>query len=185
MEKQKKTGLDSLGNVEQIREILFGPQLKELQSKMDKFETKIDQLQQHTDNSLSAMKTELNKRFDEEIQNLQKRIKQNTAQLQEEITDSNEQVIRLERRLQMAMDNKAQELEDAISTNKNHIASSAAELSNALVLLETSLKNDLDAAFNQIDDTKLSKEAMTQMLMDMAMKIQNVALDVSVETPEA
>ncbi len=184
MKADKKAGLESLGNVDQIREILFGTQFKELSTRLEQLERHVQNVEIQFQTSLSELKTDLHERLENELEGGRKRLKQNVSQIQDQINDAGEQAIRLERRLQTTIDNRSQELEDAISANKILIANNAEEVKRTLASVEESLRNEIAQMFSGMDDTKTSKAMLSSLLMDMAMKLQNVSLDVTTAAPD-
>lgn len=185
MEKQQKAGLESLGNVEQIREILFGQQYKELNSRIEEVMQRVDQFQQRLEHELGTLKNECNSRIQSETETMQKRLKQSVVQLQEEITDSNEQTLRLERRLQSAAEQKSQEIEESIDAFKKQWTDSREEIRVSMAAIEQTVQNEIERRLGSLDDAKLSKDLLAQMLMDMAMRVQNVSLEVATEGSDA
>ncbi|MEA2111976.1 MAG: hypothetical protein U9P71_08015 [Campylobacterota bacterium] len=181
MDKSKKNGLDSLGNVDQIRELLFGSQLKEITASIESLNSKFSSLQTSLDASAKVLKDDLTKRIDEDISGMQKRLKQSTSQLKEEITDVSEQSIKLERRMQTASDTRAQDIEETIEANKTVSQRAVSELRDELQKLQEDMKTQLNNIVASVDDKQLSKEMMSEMFMNMAMQVKDVALDVEVQ----
>ncbi len=181
MNKSKKNGLDSLGNVDQIRELLFGSQLKDINASIENLSSKFEALQTNVEASTKVMKDELHKRLEEDTANMQKRLKQSTSQLKEEIVDMNEQTLKLERRIQTAADIGFQELEDTIEANKAASQRSVNELKEELLRTQEHITGQLNNLTVDTDDRHLSKEMMSEMLMNMAMKVKGVTLSVEAE----
>jgi len=184
MEPNKKAGLESLGNVDQIREILFGTQFKELSTRLEQLERHVQNVESQIQVSLSELKTDLHERLENELEGVRKRLKQNVSQIQDQLNDAGEQAVRLERRLQTTLDNRSQELEEAIGTNKTLISGNAEEVRKMLASVEENLRNEITQMLSGMEDTKTSKAMLSSLLMDMAMKLQNVSLDVVTETSD-
>lgn len=185
MDTSKKSGLDSLGNVDQIRELLFGTQLRELTTSIEQLNNKFEALQTSVETAALSMKEELNKRIEEDLSNMQKRLKQSTSQLKEEITDANEQAIKLERRIQSAADTRTQEIEDTIEANKAASQRLINDLKNEFIKMQENIKNQLSSIVTESNDKQLSKEMMSEMLMNMAMQVKGIALKIDEEENQA
>jgi predicted transcriptional regulator len=181
VDKTKKNGLDSLGNVDQIRELLFGTQLKEITTSIEALNSKFTTLQTTVEASAKSLKEELNQRIEDDISSMQKRLKQATSQLKEEITDVSEQSIKLERRVQAAADIRVQDIEETIDANKATSQKAFNELKGELEKLQANVKVQLDSFVNSVDEKQLSKEMMSEMFMNMAMQVKDVALNVTVD----
>jgi predicted nucleic acid-binding Zn-ribbon protein len=178
VDKSKKNGLDSLGNVDQIRELLFGTQLKEITGSIEALSEKFTALQTSVEASTKSLKEELNQRLEDDISSMQKRLKQATSQLKEEITDVSEQTVKLERRVQTAAETRAQDIEETIDANKMAAQKAVNALKDELHTVQENLKQQLNSLLLSVDEKQLSKEMMSEMFMNMAMQVKDVALNV-------
>ncbi len=184
MDNPQKNGLDSLGNIEQIRELLFGSQLAGITAAIDDLNNRFDRLQESVETSLILIKEELNQRMQEDVNALQKRLKQFHTQRQEEINDIHDQTLKLERRMQTAIEVRSQEIEDTIEAGKvaSHREMDAFKIT--LERLHQEMTDQLNALHSDINEQHLSKEKLSELLMNTALQLKGVPLDIEIqETP--
>ncbi len=177
MENPQKNGLDSLGNIEQIRELLFGSQLNGITTAIEDLNNRFDRLQESVETSLILIKEELNQRMQEDLNGMQKRLKQFNTQRQEEVNDIHDQTLKLERRMQTAIEVRSQEIEDTIEANKLASHRELDSLKVALDSVHQEMMDQLHTLHGDINEQQLSKESMSEMLMNMALQIKGVSLD--------
>ena len=86
-ENTNKTNNDigQLGNVDQIREILFGSQTRELNKRFEKIDNDIKRSFDELKNRIEQNQKDINLRLDNEFELVSKKVKNITTQLQEEV----------------------------------------------------------------------------------------------------
>ncbi len=181
MEHVKRNGLDNLGSIDQIRELLFGVQLKEIHQSIQSLENRFNQLEEDMVSSLADLKEGLFKRLDDEMGSMRKHLKQSTVQLQEEITDMQDQSLKLERRMQAASNVRAQEIEDIIEANKIAAYREIDALKGAVDKVHEEMMEQLHHLAESINEQQLSKEMMSELLMNMALQVKGVSLELETE----
>ncbi len=181
MDNSQKNSLDSLGNIEQVRELLFGSQLKNITAAIEDLNGRFDQLQESVETSLILIKEELNQRVKEDLDGMHKRLKQFNAQRQEEIHDVHDQSLKLERRMQTAIEVRSQEIEDSIKANKTALHREVDAIKTALNNVHKEMTEQLHTVQGDISEHQISKEYMGEMLMNMALQFKGVTLDVEAE----
>ncbi|RUM61734.1 MAG: hypothetical protein DSZ03_08055 [Sulfurimonas sp.] len=178
MDNPQKNSLESMGNIEQIRELLFGSQLHSITTAIDELNHRFDQLQENVETSLMLIQDELNQRVKDDIAGMQKRLKQFHTQRQEEMNDMHDQAVKLERRMQTAMEVRSQEIEDTIEAGKVTSRRELDAIKTALDGVHKEMMDQLQVLHEDINERQLSKENVSEMLMNMALQIKGVSLDI-------
>jgi len=141
-------------------------------------------LQEGVETSLVLIKEELSQRMQEDLNGMQKRLKQFHTQRQEEINDIHDQTLKLERRMQTAIEVRSQEIEDTIEVNKLASHRELESLKVALDSVHQEVIDQLNTLHSDLNEQQLSKEGMSEILMNMALQIKGVSLDMEPqETP--
>ncbi len=181
MDNTHKNNLESLGNIEQIRELLFGSQLNSITASIEDLNSRFDRLQESVETSLILIKEELNQRMQEDLTGMQKRLKQFNAQHQEEVNDIHDQTLKLERRMQTALEVRSEEIEDRIKVNKITFHRELDTLKTALDTVHQEMMSQLEMLHGDINEQQLSRENMSELLMNMALQIKGVSLDIQTQ----
>ncbi len=172
---EKKSGPGDAGadrNVEQIRDILFGGQMRD-------YDRRFQELSQHIEGELARMRGDadkrlaaLDKRLDEQLDKLSKALRQ-------EIGDRNKAVDDLESRLQQASRTQRGELNNAIDSVARELASADERLRAALAELDAAIKDHATRAGQALGNTreelrgeKVGREDLAALLTEVALRLQ-------------
>ena len=102
--QKTQNDIGQLGNVDQIREILFGSQTRELNKRFEKIENDIKRSLEDIKNRLEQNQKDFTLRLDNEVELLSKKIKNLTIQHQEEMTDIRDNELKQEKRIQNSIE---------------------------------------------------------------------------------
>jgi uncharacterized membrane protein YgaE (UPF0421/DUF939 family) len=102
--------ISQLGNVDQIREILFGSESRELKEKFKKLESSIESIQAEMRKKMQQTQNDFNARIESEIENISRKIKNITTQQQDEFADVRDSALKQEKRIQNSLDILEEEL---------------------------------------------------------------------------
>lgn len=185
MEKKTNTSeteINQLGNVDQIREILFGSQTRELNKRFEKLENDIKRSQEDIKNKIEQNQKDFNQRLENELELVSKKIKNLTTQQQEEISDIRDNELKQEKRIQNSIDILADEL----NAKNEQLYKEQLENRNSLQDDINNLKNELfdiiDSKLQELGEAKLSREDAAEIMMETAMRLKGTHLDQQLAT---
>lgn len=185
MEKKTNTSeteINQLGNVDQIREILFGSQTRELNKRFEKLENDIKRSQEEIKNKIEQNQKDFNQRLENELELVSKKIKNLTTQQQEEISDIRDNELKQEKRIQNSIDILADEL----NAKNEQLYKEQLENRNNLQDDINNLKNELfeiiDSKLQELGEVKLSREDAAEIMMETAMRLKGTHLDQQLAT---
>ena len=168
---------NELGNVDQIREILFGSQTRELNKKFEKFENDIKRTSDELKSKLEQNQKDFNYRLENELELISKKIKNLSSQQQEEISDIKDNEVKQEKRIQNAIDLLAEEL----NTKNEQLYKEHQESRNTLQDNINNLKNELldmvEKKLNVMGEIKLSRDDAADIMMETAMRLKGSNID--------
>ena len=171
-ENKPTNDISQLGNVDQIREILFGSQSRELKEKFKKLETSIDAMQTEMRKKMEQIQSDFNTRMENELEGITRKMKNITNQQQSEFADVRDSAIKQEKRIQ----NSLEILEEDLTSKNEQLAKQQLENSNALRNELDALKDEitraLDERLAEMGEVKLSRDDAAEILMDAAMAMQ-------------
>lgn len=169
--------IGQLGNVDQIREILFGSQTRELNKRFEKLENDFKRSFDEIKNKIEQNQKDFNLRLDNEVELISKKIKNLTTQQQEEIADIRDNELKQEKRIQNSMDI----LNDELSAKHEQLYKEQLENRNSLQEEMNNLKNELfdimEIKLQELSDLKLSRDDAAEIMMETAMRLKGNQLE--------
>ena len=164
--------IDKSDNVDQIREILFGSQEREMYEKFEKFQNDTQRIQKEILSKIEQNQKDLNEKVKNEVKTLSKRIKNVSAQQQEDFADIKKSEIKQEKRIQNSIDI----LNEEFQVKNDQLYKSQIKYRNSLKSDINSLRKELftviDSKLKNIKDSKISKGDVAQMMIEMAINLK-------------
>jgi hypothetical protein len=163
---------ERLGNIDQIRDIIFGAHLRDYNSRLDKAEADIAAMQQDVRDRLTDLKNTFTLELRTAVESIDKRLRNIANSAQEETADLRQQFDRISRKftnnfeiLDEAIESQRVSLRDEIAQTRDGLQNDTREL-RSLVLEE------LDRHFSILRDDKLSKDDMAELLFELGMRLK-------------
>jgi len=177
-ENQKsKDDISQLGNVDQIREILFGSQSRELKERFEKIESNLKAIQDEMRNKIEQSQTDFEERISAEMENISKKLKNITTSQQDEFADVRDASLKLEKRLKNSMET----MEDELNAKREQLHKQQVDMRNTLRTqmdtLQDELLNTLESKLSEIGDIKLSRDDAADILMEAAMAMKGTKIN--------
>ena len=168
-------------NVDKIRDILFGSNMREYEKRFARLEEKLTK-------SSDALRDDLKKRFDtlesyvrEEIESLGQRLKNEKA----ERTETTKEFTRETRDTSKALEKKLSQLEDALESAQGDLRSRILDQSKALGSQIQKAKDDLEASLESeaeaLRNEKTDRAALADLFTELALRLNFPQLPLRVE----
>ncbi len=159
------------GNVDQIRDILFGSQMKD-------YERKFTRLEERILKEVSRLKDDSNKRFEALEGFIKKEIESLSDKIKTEKTDRNDSIKELASELNIitkGLDKKLTSFENSTDKNIRDLRESILEQSKSL-LTEISDKHEegmaiFDRSVNELRDEKANRSTLSALLTELAIRL--------------
>jgi phosphoglycerate-specific signal transduction histidine kinase len=163
---------ERLGNIDQIRDIIFGAQIRDYDNRFCKLETDISRFQQETRSHLEQLKVSFSTELKSAVEGIDKKIKLLSLSTQEEVADLSGQIDRINRKfsstvqsLDEELDKQNQSIKDEISQNKNQVQEEITALRDLIL-------EELDNRFSDLSETKVSKDDIAETLFALGMRLK-------------
>jgi len=165
--------IDTAENVEQIRDIIFGSQIKS-------FEQKLTQL----DNSLKLVENKLTKMMYDSHVKLQKDTERSFGVL-EEMIETLSQTVQKERlhtkelintrdiNLQAQVTSHNELLTRKFNIIKDNVSEEKRRSDEKLRMMKDEIQRTVEAELSSLSQNKLSRASMSEMFLDVAMRLQD------------
>ncbi len=163
---------EKLGNINQIRDIIFGTQLREYDNRLSKVESDLSMLQQEMRDRIDQVKSGFSLELKASIESLEKKLKSYNSSTQEECVDLRQQADRLNKKFS----NSVQILDEAIDAHTSSIRGELTEtktkLQDDVSALRDLVLEKLDRRFSQLRETKVSKDDIAETLFELGMRLK-------------
>lgn len=163
---------ERLGNIDQIRDIIFGAHLREYTSRLDKAESDISAIQQDVRDRLSDLKTVLASELRAAVESIDKRLKTISTSTQEEAADLRQQFDRINRKFTSSIETLDENVEAQRVALREEIAQTRDNLQNDTRELRSLVLEELDRHFSILREDKLSKDDMAELLFELGMRLK-------------
>ncbi|MBP0016859.1 MAG: hypothetical protein J7647_04795 [Cyanobacteria bacterium SBLK] len=171
-ELNKKDMRDRLGNVEQIREILFGSQLRGYEQKFEKMEADFVSLQREVRDRLEQMQSSLSSEMKALADSLEKKLKylsltthEETTKLWQKIEQTNQKNSSTLEALNKNFNTKTSALKEELTQTREHFQSDSQTL-------KTKIFAELEKCFSNLKDTKVSRTDLAEVLFELCIKVK-------------
>ena len=185
-ESQKnKNDISQLGNVDQIREILFGSESRELKERFEKIENNLKSMQDEMRKKFEQSQRDFEERVDAEMEAVSKKLKNIVTSQQDEFADVRDASLKLEKRLKNSMET----MEDELNTKREQLHKQQIDMRNTLRAqmdtLQDELLGTLEAKLSEVGDVKLSRDDAADILMEAAMAMKGTKINQQLSMAEA
>jgi hypothetical protein len=179
MPKENKTNDDisQLGNVDQIREILFGSQSRELKERFEQLDASIKSMHDEMRKKIEQTQNDFNMRIDSELDALSRKMKNMLTQQQNEFADVRDSALKQEKRLQGTMDIMEEELNTKREQLQKQQIESNATLRSEMDTLKDEVINTLNGKIAEMNGVKLSRDDAADILMEAAMAMKGTQIN--------
>jgi len=166
-----------LGNVDQIREILFGSQSRELKEKFDKLEASIKNIHEEMRKKMEQTQNDFNSKIESEVETISRKIKNMTTQQQDEFADVRDSALKQEKRLQNSLDIVEEELNAKREQLQKQQAENTTTLRSQMDTLQDELLSVLDDKISELGLAKLSRDDAADIMMEAAMAMKGTQIN--------
>jgi hypothetical protein len=163
---------ERLGNIDQIRDIIFGAHLREFTSRLDKSEADIAAVQQEVSDRLSELKSVLAIELRAAVESIDKRLKTISATTQEEAADLRQQFDRINRKFTNSIETLDETVEAQRVALRDELAQTRDSLQSETRELRSLVLEELDRHFSILREDKLSKDDMAELLFELGMRLK-------------
>jgi len=165
-----------LGNIDQIRDIIFGAQLREFSSRFEKLDGVITKMQEESRAAIADLKSSVTAELKTTSDLLEKRLKTQASASHEADTSIQRQLEATDKRLSRALDGLASETASTAKALRNEATQADAKLKEELSAAKNSLSEELDARAAALEEAKVSRDEMAEYLFEIGMKLKGSSI---------
>ncbi|HWP49626.1 MAG TPA: hypothetical protein VNM22_20880 [Candidatus Limnocylindrales bacterium] len=166
--------VDRLGNIDQIRDIIFGPQLREYNRRFEKIETSLSSLQEEVRSRIEETKNTLSAALRTAVESLEKKIRSLNANAQEEWGNLRQQLEHIDRKFSNSLETLSGEVEANTKSLREDLSQTRSKLQDDIRILKTQIYEELDRRLSLLGDVKVSRDDMAEILVELGMRLRGV-----------
>jgi hypothetical protein len=156
------------GHIDQIRDIIFGRQMADYEARFqqleDRFNARIETLHRETENHLKALNDLIKKQSD----TLSERLSEEKASRGQEGNALHKEIATAEKTVTKAIAALSARHEQDVQALGEQLTALSNELTDELHIQQVEASKNLEQAVQELDDAKLARVALSQMLVEMA-----------------
>ncbi len=159
-------------NVDQIRELIFGSQIKEFEEKFHRLEEALASVEAKMERDFQEVDQKLQKETEHTFETLEKKIDNLSSISHKERSKLKEMIATNDETLQLQLETQRDEFGTKLKILKESVADETVKMQERMTRMQSEIEALLRKELGALGEEKLSKERMAQMLLDVAMKIQ-------------
>ncbi|MBD2664693.1 hypothetical protein B6N60_01897 [Richelia sinica FACHB-800] len=163
---------ERLGNIDQIRDIIFGTQIREYDNQLSKLEKHISLLQQEMRSQNEQLKLSFSTELKAAVENLEKKLKSISVTNQEEAADFRQQIDRLNRKFSTSIQSLDEELDKQTASIRDDFFQTKDKLQEDITALRDLVLEELDRRFSNLKQDKVSKDDIAETLFALGMRLK-------------
>ncbi|MEZ2226823.1 MAG: hypothetical protein ACBR12_04325 [Microcoleus sp.] len=163
---------ERLGNIDQIRDIIFGAQLREYDNRFDKIDSDLSMMQQDMQARIEQVKTVLSGEMRAAVDSFEKKIKSITLNTQEESADLRQQIDRVNRKFSSSIEALDEAIDNQTTSIRDELSQTRERLSEETRTLKTQVFEELDRRFSMLREVKVSRDDMAEILFELGMRLK-------------
>ncbi len=167
----------NVNNVDQIRDLIFGNQIKDFEAQFNKIHDKIQVMEEKMTKAFDESHSKLQKETERALEVLEKKIDNLSSSTQRERTKLKELIDSTDENLHEQLSNQKDEFATKLKIMKENVADENKKMTERMTAMQKEIQATLEKGLAGLSDDKLSRDSMAQMLLDVAMKIQGTDMN--------
>jgi DNA anti-recombination protein RmuC len=169
---KKEDMYEKLGNIDQIRDIIFGAQLREYNGRFEKIESDLLSMHQELLDRINEVRTSHSTELRVAVEALDKKLKTLQTSTDEERQDLRAQIERTHRKSSASFDKLNGDLEAATTSIRDDLSETKAKMQEDMRGLRTYVQEELDRRLSAIGNMKISRDDMAEILFELGMRLK-------------
>jgi ElaB/YqjD/DUF883 family membrane-anchored ribosome-binding protein len=163
---------DKLGNMDQIRDIIFETQLRKHNNRFDGIESDLSMLRQEIRDRIDQLKITFSNELSVAVESLEKKLKSASSLAQQESTEIRSQVVRIHKKFSDSIDSLNQTFHQQSTSARDEISQTRNSLQQTINVFREQIFEELDERFAELKSNKVSKSDMAETLFELAMRLK-------------
>ncbi len=163
---------DRLGNIEQIRDILFGDKIQTYENRFQSLESSLANFQKEVQKQLKDLRESFSIDLQTSVSSIEKKLQYLSAAADDEISDLRQDLDSTGQKLSTQIVSLNSALDSQTKSIKIEISQVKDNLHNELSNLQKSLLAELEKDYANLLEEKVSKDEIAELFFDFCMKLK-------------
>ena len=163
---------ERLGNVDQIRDIIFGAQIRDYDNRFSKMESDIQLFQKEMRSHVEQLKAHFTAELKAAVESLDKKHKSLSLSSQEEAADLRQLVDRLNKKFSGSVQSLDEALDSQTTSIREELSQTKDLLQDDISALRDLILEELERRFSDLRDNKVSRDDMAETLFALGMRLK-------------
>ncbi len=163
---------ERLGNIDQIRDLLFGSKEEEFAGRFNQLESDLTGFKQEMREQLSEIQSSLSEKLQDSVNSLEKKIKYLGLTTHEEINKIIQDSARRERTTTRDIDTLSQDFKLKTDTIREEISQNKEKLQEDIYSFKNQIISKIEAELDALKDIKVSRDDLAEVLFELCIKIK-------------
>jgi DNA anti-recombination protein RmuC len=163
---------ERLGNIDQIRDIIFGPQLREYNSRLDKIESNLSLMEQEMRERIEQVKNACLTEVRASVDSLEQKIKSSNLNYQNENAELRQLIDRVNKKFSSSIEALDQTIDSQTSSIWNNLSETKEKLQEDNRNLRIQIFEELERRFTTLSGAKVSRDDMAEILFELGLRIK-------------
>ncbi|MDF1876327.1 hypothetical protein JHD47_00670 [Sulfurimonas sp. SAG-AH-194-L11] len=181
MSTNKTNVTNQVGNMDQIRELMFGPQVRMFEDEISKVNTTLHEMNNNITEKINQLDAKLTAQHKDTTAVLEQKLKSLNNSMQENNIDFKDQLLKAEKKSNQSLDDLQELFETQLNILTNEHTQAKVAIHNDLDALKSSISTLLNEEIENMQKAKVSKDDLSAMLLDLAMQVNGTSLEGNIE----
>ncbi len=163
---------DKLGNIDQIRDIIFGAQLREYDNRLSKIESDALLAQQDTRDRIEKLRSTLEAELRSAVESLEKKLRSYNTANQEESSELRQQIDRVSKKFSSSLQALDEAVDRQFDATRNDLSDTKGKLQGEINALRDLVFEELERRLSQVQEKKASRDDLADTLFELGMRIK-------------
>ncbi len=164
-------------NVDQIRDLIFGNQIKDFEAQFEKLDNTLRVMEEEITKSFGEAHTKLKTETERSLELLEKKIDTLSSSTQKERIKLKELIDSTDENLHEQLTNQKDEFAAKLKIMRDNVTDDNTKMAEKISATQKEVQAVLEKGLAKLSDDKLSRDAMAQMFLDVAMQIQGTDIN--------
>ncbi len=160
-------------NIEQIRDLILGPQLREFQERFERFEKELERRERERMHQAEAEIAKLKRRMDRSLETLEARLDRLMENSSKDRSKLKKMIHASDESLREMLDQHKQVVAHRLKRLRKEVREEHRRHAKATTRLEHEILQTVSEQIRQLEEGKLAREEIAQVLLSAAVELQS------------
>ncbi|RQH19395.1 hypothetical protein D5R40_32520 [Okeania hirsuta] len=174
-ELSKEEMRERLGNIDKIRDIIFGSKLREYENRFEKLESELSLAKEETKNQIEKVKSAFSTELQATVDSIEKKIRNinlNIQNTQEDVVETKQQIERVNRKIITTKEALNEIIDNQTTSLREDLSQTREKLQNDVSHLKTQIFEELEKRFSLLKDVKVSRDDLAEIMFEVGMRMK-------------